>query len=134
MDPAFSSILHLWFAFISIVPASCYKPQSEAVSLLTATEQLADVYNRLMQLKLFIILLISLYLLASLFSILLLKRLVIQKNRIISLNNAMQTLNKTAMDLQMSHEEACNRKEQLRETLLWKFNVLHKSVLLKSEL
>ena len=90
--------------------------------------------NQLMNRQRLIILLISFLLLASILSILLLRRLVIQKNRIISLKNAMETLNKTARDLQKRDAITNNQKEQLRETLLWKFNVLHKSTLLKTEL
>lgn len=90
--------------------------------------------NQLMNRQRLIILLISFLLLASILSILLLRRLVIQKNRIISLKNAMETLNKTARDLQKRDAITNNQKEQLREILLWKFNVLHKSTLLKTEL
>jgi DNA-binding CsgD family transcriptional regulator len=50
------------------------------------------------------------------------------------MKNAIQTLNKTAKDLQIRDAAAGNQKEQLRETLLWKFHVLHKATLLKSEL
>ena len=46
----------------------------------------------------------------------------------------MQTLNKTAKDLQKRQKTTNEKTDQLRESLFWKFNVLHKSSLLKSEL
>lgn len=56
-----------------------------------------------------------------------------QKNRLLSLQNAIQTLNKTAKDLQ-KRKVTTGDEKQLRETLLWKLNLFHKYSLLKSEL
>jgi len=92
-------------------------------------------YNlQLMHRQRLIIIFISFFLLVSLIALFLLRRIVIQKNRLISIQNTVQTLSKTAKDL-LKRQNATNEKEdQLRESLLWKFNVLHKSSLLKSEL
>jgi len=92
-------------------------------------------YNlQLMHRQRLIIIFISFFLLVSLLSLFLLRRIVIQKNRLISIKNAVQTLNKTAKDLQRRQKTTNEKADQLRESLLWKFNVLHKSSLLKSEL
>ena len=92
-------------------------------------------YNlQLMHRQRLIIIFISFFLLVSLLSLFLLRRIVIQKNRLLSVQNAVQTLNKTAKDLQERQKTAEKDDDQLRETLLWKFNVLHKSSLLKTEL
>ncbi|RNC63884.1 hypothetical protein [Proteiniphilum sp. X52] len=88
----------------------------------------------LLQRQRIIIIILSLFLLLSLLSVFLLRQVVRQKNQMISLQNAMQTLNKTTNDLQKRETSVSRHEKQLRETLLWKFNVLLKSFLLKSEL
>lgn len=92
-------------------------------------------YNlQLMHRQRLIIIFISFFLLVSLIALFLLRRIVIQKNRLISIQNTVQTLSKTAKDL-LKRQNATNEKEvQQRESLLWKFNVLYKSSLLKAEL
>ncbi|MDO5523238.1 MAG: hypothetical protein Q4G48_04240 [Bacteroidia bacterium] len=77
---------------------------------------------------------LTLFLAASLAAIVLLRKTVYQKKRLLSLQNAMQTLYKTAKDLRQQQEVTKESHVQLREILLWKFNVQHKSALLKSEL
>ncbi|NLX66906.1 MAG: hypothetical protein GXZ19_09110 [Bacteroidales bacterium] len=80
------------------------------------------------------IILLTFFLMASLFSIILLRRNILQKNKLLRLQNTIETLNKTAIDLQKQKNTPTGHETQLRETLLWRFNVLHKSSLLKSEL
>lgn len=80
------------------------------------------------------ILLLILFLSASLAALVFQRKTVRQKNRLLSLQNAIETLNKTAKDLQKKQLSTQENKEQLRETLLWKFDVQHKAALLKSEL
>ena len=82
----------------------------------------------------FSILLFILFLTASLAALVFQRKTVRQKNRLLSLQNAIETLDKTAKDLQKKQLSTQESKEQLRETLLWKFNVQHKAALLKSEL
>lgn len=92
-------------------------------------------YNhQLMYRQRLIIIFVSFFLLSCLLSLFLLRRIVIQKNRLISMQNAVQTLNKTAKDLQKRQKTVNEKEDQLRESILWKFNVLHKSSLFKSEL
>ncbi len=91
-------------------------------------------YNQqLLQKQHLVIILLIFFLIASLFSVFLLRRVLQQKNRLLSLQNAIDTLNKTAKDLQKQKPSEKDR-QQLREALLWKFNVLHKSSLLESQL
>lgn len=89
--------------------------------------------QQLLQKQHLAIILLIFFLIASLFSVFLLRRVVKQKNRLISLQNAIDTLYETAKDLQ-KHKPSEGDKQQLREALLWKFNVLHKSSLLESQL
>ena len=80
------------------------------------------------------ILFLVLFLAASLSAVALLRQTIRQKNRLFSLQNAIEILDKTAKDLRRQQEVTKESNIQLRETLLWKFNVQHKSALLKSEL
>ncbi len=80
------------------------------------------------------ILFLVLFLAASLSAVALLRQTVRQKNRLFSLQNAIEILDKTAKDLRRQQEVTKESNIQLRETLLWKFNVQHKATLLKSEL
>lgn len=80
------------------------------------------------------IVLLALFLVASLSVIVLLRKVSKQKNRMLSLQNAARTLDKTTKDLQRQQQSTLQSGRQLRETLLWKFNVQHKVALLKSEL
>lgn len=89
--------------------------------------------HQLLQRQHLLIILLMFFLIASLFSVFLLRRFLQQKNRLLSLQNAIDTLNKTAKDLQKQKPSEGDR-QQLREALLWKFNVLHKSSLLESQL
>lgn len=92
-------------------------------------------YNHLLlQRQSIIIILLSFFLLASLLSVFLLRQVVQQKNKLLSLQGTIQILNKTAKDLQKRKSTVSGHEKQLRETLLWKFNILHKSSILKSEL
>lgn len=89
--------------------------------------------HQLLQRQRFSIIILTFFLIASLLSLFLLRQVILQKNKLISLQNTIQTLNKTAKDLQKRKSTPSGHEKQLRETLLWKFNVLHKSTLLKSE-
>lgn len=80
------------------------------------------------------IIFLTLFLAASLTAVALLRQTMRQRNRLLSLQNAMQTLTKTAKDLRLQQEVTKDSSVQLREILLWKFNVQHKAALLKSEL
>lgn len=80
------------------------------------------------------ILFLALFLAASLSAVVLLRQTMRQRNRLLSLQNAMQTLTKTANDLRQQQKVTKESSVQLREILLWKFNVQHKAALLKSEL
>lgn len=89
---------------------------------------------QLLQRQRYSIVLLAFLLLFSLLSVLLLKRVVRQKNSLLSLQNTIQVLYKTAKDLQKQKSTESGQEKQLREILLWKFNILHKSSLLRSEL
>lgn len=80
------------------------------------------------------ILLLILFLTASLAALVFQRKTVRQENRLFSLQNAIEILDKTSKDLRQQQEITKESNIQLRETLLWKFNVQHKSALLKSEL
>ncbi|MEA4916260.1 tetratricopeptide repeat protein [Proteiniphilum sp.] len=90
--------------------------------------------HQLLQRQRLSIILLTFFLMASLFSVILLRRVIQQKNKLLSLQNTIETLNKTAVDLQKQKTIPMGHEAQLRETLLWRFDVLHKSSLLKSEL
>ena len=92
-------------------------------------------YNhQLLQRQRLIIMLLLFFLLASILSVFLLRQVIQQKNKLLSLQGSIQILNKTAKDLQNRKSTASGHEKQLRETLLWKFNIMHKSSLLNSEL
>lgn len=86
----------------------------------------------IMQWKFITLLLLGL--LASILVIFLLRKLLWQKKRLLSLKETMEVLNKTAKDLQKKQKTQHKDDLQLREVLLWKFDVLHKVSLLKLEL
>lgn len=90
--------------------------------------------HQLLQRQRLSIILLTILLLVTLLSVFLLRRIIQQKNKLLSLQNTIETLNKTAMDLQKQKTMPVSHEAQLRQTLLWRFNVLHKSSLLKSEL
>lgn len=78
---------------------------------------------------------LTLFLLASLAAITLLRRTLHQKNRLMSLQNTMQTLEKTAKDLRRKKpQDKQANHSQLREALLWKFDVQQKALRIKKEL
>lgn len=95
----------------------------------------------LFQRQRYIIALLVFFLILSIFTVFLLKRNIRQKNKLLSLQNTIQILYKTATDLQQKQisdlqeqSDRFNQEKQLREVLLWKFDILHKSALLKREL
>lgn len=121
-----------WFGKImeDRVSQSVYKVQQKY----DYEKQQSEYDRSLLHRQRLIIILLSFFLLASLLSLFLLRRVVQQRNKMLSLQNTIRTLNKTAKDLQKRESVSTGLNEQLRETLLWKFNVLHKSSLLKSEM
>lgn len=90
--------------------------------------------HQLLQRQRYIILLLVFLLLSAFFVYYLLKRDAQQKITMQSLRNTIQVLYRTAKDLENKMSAETGQEEQLREVLLWKFNILHKSSLLKSEL
>jgi hypothetical protein len=77
------------------------------------------------------------FLLASLLAVFMYRRVLYQKNRLLSLQNVINTLKHTNKDLQVIKAEQADketRSEQLPEALLWKFDILFQALLVKTQL
>ncbi|MDR0334186.1 MAG: hypothetical protein LBI15_12095 [Dysgonamonadaceae bacterium] len=77
------------------------------------------------------------FLLASLLAVFMYRRVLYQKNRLLSLQNVINTLKHTNKDLQIRKAEQTDkeiRSEQLPEALLWKFDILFQALLVKTQL
>lgn len=79
------------------------------------------------------IIFLTLFLAASLTAVALLRKTLWQKNRLLSLRNVVQTLDKTTQDL-LQQQPAEESAGQHRDALLWKFDVQQKVMLLKPQL
>lgn len=92
-------------------------------------EHIQNLHNRtqISRQRLIIFILISGILIAVI-AVFLLRRLLIQKNKMLKMQEIIQILKKTANDLQSSSIKLKNDKEKWRKTLLWKFSIQQKAV------
>ena len=91
-------------------------------------EQIKNQYNSVMMARQqLIIILQTIALCAGILAVLLFRRVVLQKNKLLKMQEAMQILKETAKDLLKSQSKLKSNEEKWRETLLWKFNIQQKA-------
>ena len=97
-------------------------------------EHLKNKYNRMLIAKQQKLIFILFFLLGvSVIAIVLFRSVLAQKNKLLKMQENLQILRETARHLQALQSGQEQNEERLRETLLWKFNVLQKVSLLKLE-
>lgn len=81
-----------------------------------------------------IILLLAVLLCLSIIAVILFRKTIIQKNKLLKMEQAWQVLNETARDIQKQKPNSIESNNTQREALLWKFDVLQKSYFLKNKM
>jgi tetratricopeptide (TPR) repeat protein len=71
---------------------------------------------------------------ASLFAVFIYRRMIHQRNRMLSMQNVINTLKLTNEDIQQANINTHIQNEQLSKVLLWKFDTLYKFLLVKTQL
>lgn len=96
-------------------------------------EQMQNRHNRILigrQRQIILLLILGMVITAA--AALLLRRVLLQKNRLLKMQEVIQILRRTAKDLQHSQTQSESGEEKAREILLWKFNVQQKALQLSN--